>query len=83
MVISSKATLRSLGLGIRECFDILLMNEEDVKLRKVFLLIKEIFEKVYEMGEKYKNKYAKANEKMHSMQVIHQTYLINSNNSNQ
>ena len=61
MVISNKGTLRSLGLGMRECFDILLMNEEDIKLRKVFLLIKEIFEKVYELGEKYKNKYTKAN----------------------
>ena len=67
MVVSSKSTLRSLGSGLKECFEALLINEESIKLKKIFFLMKDIFEKIGAMGEKYRQKYNRTKDKMNSM----------------
>ncbi len=43
MMVSSKPTLRNLGSGMKECFEALLINEESVKLKKILLLMKDLF----------------------------------------
>ena len=51
------------------------MNEEDLKLRKLFFLIKEVVERISGIGERYKSKYIKAKASINWLETMHQKHL--------